>query len=296
MDFRRLQAFYSICKYGSLARTAAHLKLTPAAVSIRLKKLEREIPVKLFDRYRNKLVLTPKGLAFANEVKQIFLTLDRAMGSISQESGDCPIQISLSVANDASRLFIPRIGSLIQNNPDLRITVLLRSSSETLSLVQSGEIDFGIGRYRKVSAGIQKAKLFDDRILLIFPLKNPPPWKHRVRLQDLTKRRLFLLTRTSTTRKLIDASLISRNINLDDIIEVSTCQAGIEFVRLGLGIGLFHKICVSAAKEKDLGLIDMSNFFGRTEVSLIYRSRMHLAPTHHQVMAALSTNKVGIPA
>jgi DNA-binding transcriptional LysR family regulator len=271
------------------------LKLTPAAVSIQLKKLEQEVGVKLFDRYPNKLVLTAKGRVFANEVKQIFATLDRAVASISQRSGDYPVKISLSLANDASRFFIPRIGSLIQRKPHLRIAILLRSSSETLSLVQSGEIDFGIGRYRKIPAGIQRLRLFDDRILLIFPLENPPPWIHPVRLQELAKCRLFLLTRASTTRKLIDASLMSKNINLDDIIEVSTCQAGIEFVRLGLGVGLFHKICVSAAADKDLGLIDMSKFFGRSEVSLIYRSRMHLSLAHHQVMTALSTNKADIP-
>ena len=115
MDFKRLQAFHSVCKYGSLPRTALHLKLTAAAVSIQLKKLEQEVGVKLFDRYPNKLVLTAKGRLFADEVKQVFVTLDRAMASVSQPSRDYPLKVSLSLANDGSRFFIPRIGSLIQS-------------------------------------------------------------------------------------------------------------------------------------------------------------------------------------
>jgi DNA-binding transcriptional LysR family regulator len=48
--------------------------------------------------------------------------------------------------------------------------------------------------------------------------------------------RLFLLTRNSATRKLIDASFMRKGIGVDDVIEVSNCEAGIEFVRLGLGM------------------------------------------------------------
>ena len=43
-----------------------------------------------------------------------------------------------------------------------------------------------------------------------------------------------------------------KGIGVDDVIEVSNCEAGIEFVRLGLGI--VHKICVSGTQDKGLGV------------------------------------------
>ncbi len=290
MDFKRLRAFHSVCESGSIQRSARQLKLTSAAVSIQLKKLERELGTALFDHHPNKLVLTTKGRIFAGDVKNIFSTFDRAIATLSQGSDDYPMKISLSLANDAARFFIPRIGSLMQNKPDLKINIHLRSSSETLSLVQSGEIHFGIGRYQKLPAGIQKVALFKDRILLIYSLNNPPRWLGRGRLEALATCRLILLTRNSATRKLIDASFMRKGIGVDDVIEVSNCEAGIEFVRLGLGMGLVHKICVSGTQDKGLGVVDMSRFFGRAEVSLIYRSQMHLAPVHQRVILALSKN------
>ena len=279
MDFKRLRAFHSVCESSSIQRSARQLKLTSAAVSIQLKKLERELGAALFDHHPNKLVLTTKGRIFAGEVKSIFSTFDRAIATLSQDSDDYPMKLSLSVANDASRFFIPRIGSLIQNKPDLRINILLRSSSETLSLVQSGEIHFGIGRYQKLSAGIQKVALFEDRIMLIYPLNKPPRWLGRVRLEALATCRLFLLTRNSTTRKLIDASFMRKGVGVDDVIEVSTCQAGIEFVRLGLGMGLVHKICVSETQDKNIGVVDMRKFF-RSSRSLIDISVPHAPGTN----------------
>jgi DNA-binding transcriptional LysR family regulator len=141
--------------------------------------------------------------------------------------------------------------------------MLLRSSPETLSLVQSGEIDFGVGRFPNIPPTMHKIKLFNDTISLIFPSKKPPSWINRIRLQELANHRLCIRTRGASTRQLIDATLLRKNITLDDIIEVSTCQAAMEFVRLGLGIGLVHRSCADAAKDKTLGYADLSRFFGR---------------------------------
>ena len=65
----------------------------------------------------------------------------------------------------------------------------------------------------------------------------------------------------ASTRKLIDATFLSQNITLGDIIEVSSCQAAMEFVRLGLGIGLVHRSCANAAKDKALGHADLKEIF-----------------------------------
>lgn len=291
MDLKKLQTFSALAKHSSLTRTAAYLKLSPAAVSIQLKNLEKELGVALFDHYPNKLVLTPKGQRFLNELKQVFATLNHAVAVVSEDLDAQPIRVSISLANDMSKFFIPHIGTLFNDNPNLRITMLLRSSPETLSLVQSGEVDFGIGRFPNIPSTMHKTKLFDDTVSLIFPSNNPPSWIDRIRLHELVAHRLCLLTRNAATRKLIDARFLSNNLTLGDIIEVSTCQAAMEFVRLGLGIGLVHRICASATKDKTLGHVDLRKFFGRTEVSLIYGSQTRLTPTHRAVVDTLLRSK-----
>jgi DNA-binding transcriptional LysR family regulator len=287
MDLKRLETFALLAKYGSLPRTAAQLKLSSAAVSIRLKKLEKEIGVRLFDRYPNKLVLTDRGKVFSDELKQVFVNLNHAVLAASEAVEDST-RCSISLANDISKFFLPEIGKLIKRKLDLRITLLLCSSAKTLSLVQSKEVDFGIGRFSHTPATLNRTKLFDDSISLIFPAHSASRWRHRVRLPEIATQRLCLLTRNAATRKLIDAAFLSKNIVPDHVIEVSTCQAAMEFVRLGVGIGLIHSFCASAVRDKELGYVDLRRFFGRTEISLIYNSRMHLTPTHVELIRALT--------
>ena len=293
MDLKTLQTFSAVAKYGSLARTAAYLKRTPAAVSIQLKKLEKEIGVALFDHYPNKLVLTDKGHTFLSELKQVYATLNHAVAVVSEKLDANPTRFSISLSNDMSRSFIPYIATLFNQSPNLRVTMLLRSSPETLSLVQSREIDFGIGRFPNIPPTMHKIKLFNDTISLIFPSNKPPSWINRIRLHELVNHRLCLRTPGASTRKLIDAKFLSQNITLGDVIEVSSCQAAMEFVRLGLGIGLVHRSCASATKDKTLGHADLRRFFGSTEVSLIYSSQTQLTPTHKAVIDILLRSKSG---
>lgn len=293
MDLKTLQTFSALAKHGSLAPTAAQLKLSPAAVSIQLKKLEKEIGVALFDHYPHKLVLTDKGHIFLSELKQVFATLDHAVAVVSEKLDANPTRFSISVTSDMSRSFIPYIAPLFNHIPNLRVTMLLRSSPETLSLVHSREIDFGIGRFPNIPLTMHKIKLFNDTISLIFRSNKPPSWINRIRLRELVNHRLCIRTRGASMRKLIDATFLSKNITPGDIIEVSSCQAAMEFVRLGLGIGLVHRSCARATKDKTLGNADLRRFFGSTEVSLIYSSQTQLTPTHQSVIDILLRSKSG---
>jgi len=284
MDLTRLKTFYLISKYGTLVRAANNLKVTPAALSIQLKKLEADVGAKLFDHYPNKLVLTRQGQVFAIELRQLFDGLEKAVTALSMRSSDYSEKITISLGSDISKLFIPKIAHLIQTHPQLRIALLLRPSTETLSLVTQGDADLGIGRFLRLPRGICKRKLFADSICLIIPSQHPLSKRNRISLQDLSDCRLFLLTRSSGTRRTIDSLFVQNSINLENIIEVSNCHAAMEFVSRGLGIGLVHRVCLPTAIKKQVRVLDMSKLFGKVEVSLIYRSSSHLTLTHEALI------------
>jgi LysR family transcriptional activator of nhaA len=58
MNLDRLKAFCLVAQNGGLLRAAQKLKLSPATVSLRLKHLEADVGVQLFERRPNKLLLT----------------------------------------------------------------------------------------------------------------------------------------------------------------------------------------------------------------------------------------------
>ena len=66
MDTNVLKTFIAVCEYSGFSAAAKELGYTQSTVSSQIKQLEKELDVRLFDRYYHKINLTEKGvLVFA---------------------------------------------------------------------------------------------------------------------------------------------------------------------------------------------------------------------------------------
>jgi DNA-binding transcriptional LysR family regulator len=290
MEFRNLRAFYLVARYGSLRRAANHLKLTLPAVSVQIKKLESELGVGLFHHRPNKLILTERGRAFLKEVNCVFEALERAREAASREEDSYSKKISISLGSDIAKFFASQIAAFIREHPKLSVTLLGRPSPETLSLVIEGEVDLGVGRFERLPRGVQGQKLLEDGVSLVFLRGHPLSRVAKIRLTDLLPYRMIALTRNTAPRKAIDYALMHNGIEIQNILEVGSCPAALELARRGLGVGLVHNVCIAAERDRKIACVDMSQFFGKTEVALIYRTRALLTPAHHALIEILVKN------
>ena len=70
-----LQAFESVARHGSITRAAQELNLTQSAVSRQIHQLESLLDVRLFERVRQRVIITDAGKLYLNDVS-------RAMGGL----------------------------------------------------------------------------------------------------------------------------------------------------------------------------------------------------------------------
>jgi LysR family glycine cleavage system transcriptional activator len=75
---RAIQAFEAIARCGSVAAAADELSVSPGAVSQQLRKIEKELGVRLFERGGRTLVLTAWGRVYYEKVRIAFDGLRRA--------------------------------------------------------------------------------------------------------------------------------------------------------------------------------------------------------------------------
>lgn len=284
MDMKKLQSFYLVAKYGSLMRAANALKVSFPAISVQIKKLERELGVNLFHHSANRLILTPQGQVFFKEVGEVFKAFERAKASIAGDEDSYEVKVSISLGTDIAKFFAPQIASFLRKHSRLRMMLLARQPSETLTLVANGEVELGIGRFRGVPRGIHKIKLFENGVSLVFPPRHPVSRLHKIQVKDLAPYRLILLQQGSATRNAIDRVLMRCGVESQNVIEVATCQSALDLVREGIGIALVHDICVLSESDKKLHCIDMAEFFGKKDVMLIYRASAFLRMPHHELI------------
>jgi LysR family cys regulon transcriptional activator len=286
LDLRNLRAFHFVGKYGSVKKAANYLRLTSPAISVQIKKLERELRVQLFERHPNKLVLTETGILLLKQTGVILDALRSLQDSATRGLHGHSEKLTIAFGSDLPKHFAPRIAAFSHGHPHLRMTILSRYPREALPLLTDGAIDAAIGWFSKVPPDIQKQSLFISKIHLIFPPQHPLAHKKKLSLRDITSYRLILHTSPTPTRKLVDAALYRDGIEVENILEAGTCDTIMEFVELGLGIGFVHDTCLLRQSRK-LQSVDMTADFGSMEVSVIYRKSAASKSLHRSLIRSL---------
>ncbi len=126
-DIDILQTFECAARHGSFTQAAKELSLTQSAVSRQLSELENQIGVLLFERIRQRVVLSDAGQKFLPEVRRLLglteETMLRAMAASQSAS-------SLSIATlptFGSRWLMPRLPNFLNDHPEMALSVASRS-------------------------------------------------------------------------------------------------------------------------------------------------------------------------
>ena len=71
MELTHLRYFVAVADVGSVSRAAQRLSMTQPALSRRIKDLEVDVGVRLFDRVGRRIILTGDGTELVSKARQI---------------------------------------------------------------------------------------------------------------------------------------------------------------------------------------------------------------------------------
>lgn len=127
-DLGALQAFECAARHGSFTRAASELSLTQSAVSRQVKDLEQHLGTLLFERVRQRVVLSDDGKRFLPEARKLLqqseATMLRAMASADARQ-------TLSIATlptFGSRWLSPRLPHFVASHPGMILNIGSRSA------------------------------------------------------------------------------------------------------------------------------------------------------------------------
>ncbi|MGY2290760.1 LysR family transcriptional regulator [Pseudomonas sp. SDO528_S397] len=115
-----LRAFEATARLNSVSQAAESLHVTHGAVSRQLKVLEEHLGVSLFAKDGRGLKLTDAGMRLRDASFEAFERLRDVCAELTQSSADAPFVLGCS-GSLLARWFIPRLGRLNADLPDLRL-------------------------------------------------------------------------------------------------------------------------------------------------------------------------------
>jgi LysR family glycine cleavage system transcriptional activator len=120
-----LTAFVSAAHHGSFTRAADELNLTQGAVSRQIRLLESRLGVVLFERIRQRVVLTNTGKIYLAHVEKALNDLMVSTRQVMSCSESMMFDLAV-LPTFATRWLIPRLPDFQQRHPDITIRLTTR--------------------------------------------------------------------------------------------------------------------------------------------------------------------------
>lgn len=125
-DMARLQTFEAAARHGNFSRAAEELHLTQSAVSRQIKELEASTGLQLFERIRQRVVLSEAGARLLPEVRHLLSEAERlVIGTLAADPVAQPLRVA-SLPTFGSRWLVPRLGQFMASHPEVALTLVSR--------------------------------------------------------------------------------------------------------------------------------------------------------------------------
>jgi len=164
-DLTTLQSFESAARHGNFTRAALELNLTQSAVSRQIKDLETQLGVLLFERVRQRAILSEAGKRLLPEARRLLHQTEEMM--IRAASGATAILSIATLPTFGSRWLTPRLPNFLATHPGSLVDIASRS--EPFDFEEEG-FDLAIHYGQPIWARATCTFLCDEKIV---PVASP---------------------------------------------------------------------------------------------------------------------------
>jgi len=237
LSVRQLMAVAAVAKYASFIAAASEMQLSQPGLSRMIRSAEDELGSALFERTTRQVSLTSAGAEFVPLAERILHDLELSSDAIrelrDQTRGHLAISCPMAFATNM-------LGALIiaykRSNPNVIVHVHEGIQSNTMGLLRSGQVDFGIGALGEPHDDLVIDELCATCYHVVFHKSHRFARRDRIGLEDLKGEPLISMPPSSNARRIFDGAAANAGFRLNHTITVNTYSALAQFVRSGVGV------------------------------------------------------------
>ncbi|MCJ2178215.1 LysR family transcriptional regulator [Novosphingobium album (ex Hu et al. 2023)] len=145
MELRTLRHFVAVARRLNYSRAAEDVGLSQSALTRSIQSLEKQTGLRLFDRTRAAVTLTPQGKAAFQAAQQLLASAEDFAGELGAMAQGKGGRLSFGVAPVPARVLLASVLSeVLHDTPRLECNVLVRDPGELWPMLETGEIEFFI--------------------------------------------------------------------------------------------------------------------------------------------------------
>ena len=281
MDLKALKCFWAMAKHLSLTKAGIELGISEAAVSQRVKSLERRFETKLYEARGGRVKLTPVGERTMAMAVGLFDNLETFEGALSKEEE--AHDLTLSTHDSVLHYLLPQVvEDLSRAYPLTRLRLLTRPLDECVHLVRTNESDIAIVPQRDIPKEVKFHAVATYPAFLMLPRGHPLARraKHDFKslLNDETVLRYpLIVSEAQVEGRLLRETLGRLDLPLNIGLEVGTFETLKHYVARGLGIAVVSGLCLTKADRTHFEIVEVPAELGvETTYGVILRRDKNL--------------------
>lgn len=290
-DLHDLQAFSAAASLKSFRKAAELVHISQPAFSRRIDKLEAALGVRLFDRTTRHVELTGVGRDFSRKVRQLLDDLDETLLGIREVGGARMGEVTIACVPSAVYYFLPQVlRDYHTRYPRIRIKVHDASANEVLSVVASGEADFGVNFIGNDEPGIEFRTIKEERFVAACRKDHPLARKRRVSWKELGQYDFMAVSKSSGNRMLLDLALAGVAERPHHIYEAQHVTTLLGLVEAGMGVAAVPALAMPAGEHPVLASVPLVDPAVTRRIGLIRRKGRSFTPAAerlYELMAGL---------
>jgi DNA-binding transcriptional LysR family regulator len=241
MELRQIKFFMAVAEERHFGRAAERMYIAQPALSQHVRRLERELGVRLFDRSARQVRLTPAGEAFLSVARRMSRQVDEATNAARRadagEAGSLGVGVHVSVAAPVLSVVLRHWSRL---RPGVRPRLTSGRAGELVDLVRRGELDVALVDGPVSDPTLTSALVREDHMVIVLPVDHPLARQETVSISSLKREQFVSVARRSSVTlhdrfiELCGAAGFSPDVALEvddpDLLPLA--------VAAGLGVGL----------------------------------------------------------
>lgn len=285
-DFESLNVFLAAVEECSIFAAAKRSHIVASAASKRISLLEDRAGTPLLYRHSRGVRPTPAGEALYHHAKRLEEHLRRISDELSEYANGVRGHVRIHANLTAMVQYLPKdLSSFLQENPEIRLDLVERTSDQVIQAVASGLTDIGIcSTTPDATLDLDVLTYGVDQLVVVVRPNHRLARRRGVRFSELLDEDIVSLTYGTSIHQLCASAAERLGRTLRVRMEVTDFEAMRNMVASGLGVGVLPMPSVAPYLDiMSLRMIPLSESWGKRPLNIVAR-RFQALPLPSQLL------------
>ena len=259
-SIKQLKYLCAVAKTLHFGKAAQLSHVNQSTLSAGIQELERQLGVKILERNKQTVLITPLGEKLLLQARTILGEVEDFMAIAGAHQAVLSGDMRLGVIPTIGPFLLPQmLASLRHNYPSLKLYLHEDLTVSLVRRLQQGELDLLVLALPYQLPSMEVLPLFDDDFLLLLPPDHVLAKRQQVLQRDLYNQNLLLLEEGHCLRDhALEACKLGQSV-MNLVYQGSSLHTLVQMVANGLGLTLLPEMAVHSGILNNTNLL-VKNF------------------------------------